>query len=87
MARNARKTVNSEVEAIGRSGKLKHIQLLATGDRIFDLREVNVSGNVIYRVNTALGSQIHQDLDLSFRTALFAEVVSGTTGELQIIYE
>tara|TARA_R110002126_G_scaffold51869_2_gene141650 strand:+ start:79 stop:342 length:264 start_codon:yes stop_codon:yes gene_type:complete len=87
MARNARKLVGAQGEVVGRTGKLRHVTLSVSGDRVYNLREVNVSGNVIYKLDTALVNSIHQDLDLGFRTALFAEVVSGTTGELNVLYE
>lgn len=87
MARNARKTVTSAGQVIGRSGKLRHCTLTISGDRVWELREVNITGNVVYKVNAGLGNTVHQDLDLGFRDALYVKVLSGTTGELQIVYE
>lgn len=87
MARNARKSVTVQAEVVGRSGILKHINIAVSGDRVYNLREVNVSGNIIYKVDSSLVNQNHQYLDLGFGTALFAEVVSGTTGELNVLYE
>lgn len=87
MARHARKLLSgASAQLVGRSGKLKSITLTATGDRIYNLREVNGSGNVIYKLNTALLLP-HEELNLSFRDALYAESVSGTTGECNVIYE
>lgn len=86
MAKNARKLSSGTGEVVGRSGKLKHITIIDSTSAIINLREVNVSGNVIYKIDVSENAQIHQDLDLGFRTALFAEFVSGT-GEINIIYE
>lgn len=87
MARNARKVATAAGQVVGRSGKLRHCNILVTGDRVWELREVNASGNIFYQVDAAITSQIHQDLDLSFRDALHVTIASGTTGSLQIIYE
>lgn len=87
MGRNARKSITTAGEIVGRSGKLKHVNIAVSGDRVYNLREVNVSGNIIYKVDSSLVNQNHQYLDLGFRSALYAEVVSGTTGELNCIYE
>ncbi len=86
MARNAHKITSSSEEVVGRSGKLKHITIIDSTSAIINLREVDVSGNVIYKLDVSENAQIHQDLDLGFRTALYAEFVSGT-GEINIIYE
>lgn len=86
MARNARKLVTAgDAEVVGRSGKLKSVNIAVAGDRVYNLREVNVSGNVIFKVSAV--ALPHLDLDLGFRDALYAELVSGTTGEINIIYE
>lgn len=86
MAKNARKLVTAgDVEVIGRSGKITQITVAVAGDRLYNLREVDVSGNVIYKVSAV--ALPHLDLNLGFRTALYAELVSGTTGEINVIYE
>jgi len=86
MAKNARKLAGTEAEVVGRSGKLNHVFIALTGDRVWNLREVNVSGNIIYKVSCVVDTP-HTDLGLSFRTALFADVVSGTIGEINVVYE
>ena len=86
MARNARKLVGTEAEYVGRSGKLQHVYIALTGDRIWNLREVNVSGNIIYKVSCGVAIP-HTDLGLGFKTALFAEVTGGSSGEINIVYE
>jgi len=85
--RNAHKTAGAAGEVVGRSGKLRHINIKTTGDRVLEFREVNASGNIIYEMDTALIYQIHQDLDLGFKDALYVTVASGTTGEVNVIYE
>lgn len=86
MARNAHKLITSAGTIVGRSGKLRSCNISVSGDRVWSLREVGVSGNIIYKVDAALTAAIHQDLDLTFKGELHA-TVAGTTGELQIIYE
>lgn len=86
MSRNAYSLVGAQGEVIGRTGKLKHIYISTTGDRIWNLREVDVNGNVIYKISCGVDIP-HTELDLGFRDALFAEVVSGTTGEINVLFE
>jgi hypothetical protein len=86
MARNAHKLVTAAGEVVGRSGKLRSIQIAVTGDRVWNLRQTDVSGNILYKLSTAINVP-HDNLDLGFKTALFAEVDSGTTGELNVVYE
>jgi hypothetical protein len=87
MGRNARKVATVAGIVVNRSGKLKHCSILVSGDRIWELREVGVAGNIIYSVNAALVNQIHQDLDLSFKGQLYVTILSGTTGSLNVLYE
>lgn len=87
MGRNARKTASAAGIVVNRSGKLRHINIKTTGDRVLEFREVGVGGNIIYEVDTSLVNQIHQDLDLNFKTQLYVTVASGTTGEVNVIYE
>ena len=87
MGRNARKVATAAGTVVNRSGKLRHCSVLVTGDRVWELREVGVAGNIIYSVNAALTSQIHQDLDLTFKGELHVTIASGTTGSLNVLYE
>jgi len=86
MVRNARKLVSIEAEAVGRSGKLQGVFIALTGDRVWNLRETDVSGNIIYKVSCGVAIP-HTDLGIGFKGALFAEVDAGTTGEINIVYE
>lgn len=86
MARHAHKLIGAEAQAVGRSGKLQGVFIALSGDRVWLLREVDVSGNILYKVDC--GEPIpHTDLGISFKTALFADVIAGTTGEINIVYE
>ncbi len=86
MAVHSRKLVATEEEVVGRSGKLSSVLIAVAGDKVWNLRSVDISGAIIYKVDTAVEIP-HVNLELSFKTALFAEEVSGTTGELNIVYE
>lgn len=86
MGRNARKVATVAGIVVNRSGKLRHCSLKVSGDRVWSFREVGVGGNIIYEVNAALTSQIHQDLDLTFKGELYV-TVTGTTGECNVLYE
>ena len=86
MPRHARKLVTAEGEVVGRSGKLVHLTIALSGSSIWQLREGSISGNPIYKIDNGL-NRVHQDLNLSFKDALFAEELSGSTGELNVIYE
>ena len=85
-SRYARKLVGSQGEAVGRKGKLQHVYIAVTGDRIWELRDVNVRGAVLYKVSAGVAIP-HTDLGISFKTALFAKVVSGSSGEINVVYE
>ncbi len=86
MTRNAHKLVGTEAEVVGRSGKLQHVYIALSGDRVWLLRETDVSGNVLYKVDCGEPTP-HTDLGLGFKGALFADVVAGTTGEINVLYE
>ncbi len=77
-------TAQGEVFAIG--GKLSQIAIAVGGDRIWNIREVNVSGAIKYKVDCSVDAP-HNNIDVPFKTALFAEIASGSTGELNILVE
>jgi len=87
MSRHAHKLITTAGTIVNRSGKLRSCNISVSGDRIWELREIGVSGNIIYKVNAGLTSAIHQELDLTFRNELHVTIASGSTGELQILYE
>jgi hypothetical protein len=87
MAKYAHKLVSTAGEKVSRSGKVIHCNLAVSGDRVWELREGTVTGNVLYTVNAALTSILHMDLNLGFKTALYVKVDSGTTGSFNLIYD
>lgn len=86
MARNAHKLVSAQGEVVSRSGKIRHCIITVNTSAIILLREGDITGNIIYKLDVTRDAQHHQDLDLAFKGALFAEFVSGT-GEFNLIYE
>ena len=86
MAQYTTKLVGTQGEVIARSGKLKHVYIAITGDRIWNLRQVNVSGDIKHKVSAAVAPR-DIELNIPFKTALFAEVVSGTTGEINVVID
>ena len=86
MARNAHKILTAAGEVVGRACKLRHCYIAVTGDRIWELRQNGAGGNIVYKVSCAVNIP-HTDLDLNVKTNLHATVLSGTTGELNVLYE
>lgn len=80
------KLVIAAGEVEGNGGKISSITIAVTGDRVWELREVNISGDVKYKLSNALNLP-HIDLHIPFKTALYAKIVSGATGEINIQLE
>jgi len=87
MTKHANKLVTTAAEYVGRSGKIVGCTLSLSGDRIWELRQGTVTGNILYTINAALTSVTHTDLHLGFKTALYVKVASGTTGSFNLIYD
>ena len=86
MAQHRPKLVTAQSEAFATGGKIASISIAVTGDRIWEIREVDVNGAIRYKLSNALDIP-HNDLHIPFKTALFAKVLSGTTGEINIMIE
>lgn len=87
MAKHGHALVSTAGTVLNRSGKVIHCNLATSGDRVWELREGDVNGNVIYTINAALTDVLHMDLHLGFKTALYIKVASGTTGSFNLIYD
>lgn len=87
MAKNAHKLVTAAGQIVNRTGKLRSISIAVSGDRVWEIRQTDANGAILYKLSTALNAVSHQDLDLGFKGALHATVASGSSGALNIIYE
>jgi len=87
MAKYAHKLVTTAAQYVGRTGKIIHCTLSVSGDRVWELREGDVTGNVLYVINAALTSVSHSDLNLGFKDALYVKIASGATGTFNLIYD
>lgn len=86
MAQHRRALVGAQGEVLKNGGKIAHVYIAVTGDRVWNLREVDVNGDVKYKLSAGVNIP-HTDLHIPFKTALFAEVVSGSTGEINVVVE
>jgi hypothetical protein len=86
MAQHRTRLAGSQGQVYSTSVKLSSVTIALTGDRVWNLRQVNVSGAIKYKVSAGVPVP-HNDLHIPFRDALFAEVASGTTGEINIQVE
>ena len=87
MAKNAHKLVTAAGQIVNRTGKLRSISIAVSGDRVWEIRQTDASGAILYKLSTALNAVSHQDLDLGFKGALHATIASGSSGALNVIYE
>ena len=87
MAKNAHKLVTAAGQIVNRTGKFRSISIAVSGDRVWEIRQTDASGAILYKLSTALNAVSHQDLDLGFKGALHASVASGSSGALNVIYE
>jgi hypothetical protein len=86
MAQHPSKVIGAAGEVVGRGGKIVHVSIALTGDRVYELRSVDVTGDVKYKLSVSVEVP-HNDLNIPFKTALYAKVVSGTTGEINVVYD
>ena len=86
MTQYTQKLVGAQDEVIARSGKIAHVYIATTGDRVWELREVNVSGDIKYKISAGVNIP-HTGLSIPFKTALFAKVTAGTSGEINVIID
>ena len=86
MAQHAHKLVGAEADVTNRPGKLVHVYIATEGNRVWNLRENNSTGKIIYKVKGSIRVS-HTNLYLPFAGKLFAEVAEGTTGEINVIYD
>ena len=87
MAKNAHKLVTAAGQIVNRTGKLRSISIAVSGDRVWEIRQTDANGAILYKLSTALNAVSHQDLDLGFKGALHATIASGSSGALNVIYE
>ena len=87
MTKHAHKLVSTAGEKVSRSGKIIHCNLASSGDRVWELRQTDVNGSVLYTIDASLTNVHHMDLHLGFKNALYVKVASGTTGSFNLIYD
>lgn len=87
MAQHQRFLVDDEAQVIpiGKGGKLVSITFAVTGNSVFTFHSGDTNGREIYKVDCAIAVP-HDNLHLPFN-GLFAKLVSGTTGELNVMVE
>jgi hypothetical protein len=89
MAQNKRKLTSAANLTVSNIvGKLRHITIADSGDiiyKFYNAADGSDSAKVIYQVDTSVPAN-HQDLDIPF-TKLFCKKESGTTGDINILFE
>ena len=87
MAQNKRKlTADADLVVSTIPGKLRSVKIGEAGDNIYVLHNGADDGDpVIYQVDCAVEVP-HDDLDIPF-SELFCDKLSGTGGEINIIFE
>ena len=86
MAQTPNKLVTSAGEKVSRGGKIIHVNIAKAGDRIFELREVDVDGDITYQVDCSVAIS-HSNLNIPYSTALYVKIQSGATGEINIVHD
>lgn len=89
MAQNKRKiTAAAHLTVASQPGKLRHITIADAGDivyKFYNAADASDANKLIYQVDTSVASP-HQDLDIPFKL-LYCQKATGTTGDVNIIFE
>lgn len=83
MASYKTKLVGAQGEVAKNGGKIMGVYSALAGDRVWNLRETDINGAVKFKVDASKEVN-YSEINVGYQNALFAEVVSGTTGEINI---
>ena len=87
MAQHQRHLVGAEGAVRVTGGKIASITIAVTGDRVWTLHSGDAdTDRQIYKLSAGVNVP-HDELHIPFTGGLFANVVSGTTGEINIKVE